>query len=199
MRRALIVTVGTAAAVVGIIQYRSSGNARALLNVGKTTATTAASSTQAASHTSMSVAPGTTMAPATTTPGVTMPGATTTPTTAPATIPATTRPLTTMPRQTLPPTTKGPNGQFVGSTVQFVYGKIEARVTFRSGKIVAVDFPIQTNPDPTSAQINSKALPILTRDLISSQTIHLDGVTGATFTSRAFAQTVQAALSKAGL
>lgn len=174
MRRALIATVGTIAAVVAILQYKSSGTIKP---GGGSLAQGAGSSAS-----SSSAAPATT--PSTTTPS--------------AATPSTTSPSATTPSTTAPHAASGPNGQFTGSDVSFQYGEIQARLTFHNGKITAVDFPIDSAPDPRSQFINSQALPILTQELLKAQSLNIDGVSGATFTSNAFAQTVQAALSKAG-
>ncbi|MBO0693802.1 MAG: FMN-binding protein [Acidimicrobiaceae bacterium] len=175
MRRALIATAGTVAAVVAILQYKSAGTFKAgggqLLPAAGSSAATS-TTTPPAGSSSTSASSGTS--------------------------PATTPPTTTPPTTAAPATSAGPNGQFTGSDVSFIYGEIEVRLTYRDGKITSVNFPIDTAPDPRSEFINSQALPILTQELLRAQSLNIDGVSGATFTSNAFAQTVQAALSKAG-
>ncbi|MCL2394758.1 MAG: FMN-binding protein [Acidimicrobiaceae bacterium] len=180
MRRALIATVGTVAAVVAILQYKSSGTFKAaggsnlLPTAGSSAATSSPPSTAAPTASASSA------------------GSTA------ATSPATTTPPATAPPTTAPKAPSGPNGQFTGSDVTFAYGEIEVRLTYNNGKITSVNFPIDNAPDPRSEFINSQALPILTQELLRAQSLNIDGVSGATFTSNAFAQTVQAALSKAG-
>jgi uncharacterized protein with FMN-binding domain len=183
MRRALIATVGTVAAVVAILQYKSSGNFKAGGALLQPAGSSSATSTPAAAPTS---SPSTSPSSSKPTSG-----------TSQATSAPTTAPKAAAPKATAP-TSTGPNGQFTGSDVTFAYGEIEARLTYRDGKIVSVDYPIDNAPDPRSEMINSEALPILTQELLQAQSLHIDGVSGATFTSNAFAQTVQAALSKAG-
>lgn len=175
MRRALIATAGTVAAVVAILQYKSSGTFKVggqLLPAASPSAATSAPSAV-------------TSAPAATTGS------------SPSSSSSGSSPATTAPTKA-PAPTGGPNGQFTGTDVTYTYGEIEARLTFRNGRITSVSYPIETAPDARSEMINSQALPILTQELLSAQSLHIDGVSGATFTSNAFAQTVQAALSKAG-
>lgn len=180
MRRALIATAGTVAAVVAILQYKSAGTFKA----GGGQLLPAAGSSAATSTTTPPAGSSSTSASSGTSPATTPP--------------ATTPPTTTPPTTAAPATSAGPNGQFTGSDVSFIYGEIEVRLTYRDGKITSVNFPIDTAPDPRSEFINSQALPILTQELLRAQSLNIDGVSGATFTSNAFAQTVQAALSKAG-
>lgn len=172
MRRAVIATAGTVAALVAILQYKSSGSFKVGGQLLQTAGSPAATSTPA-STAGPSAGSSSSAAPS-------------------ATSPATTPPTT------VPATTAGPNGEFTGSDVTFAYGELQARLTYRNGRIVSVNYPIDTAPDPRSESINSQALPILTQELLSAQNLHIDAVSGATFTSNAFAETVQAALSKAG-
>jgi uncharacterized protein with FMN-binding domain len=50
--------------------------------------------------------------------------------------------------------------------------------------------------DPHSAQINSIAVPMLTSQALSAQSAQIDGVSGASFTSAAYAQALQSALDQ---
>jgi len=49
----------------------------------------------------------------------------------------------------------------------------------------------------TSIEINSQATPMLTAQAIQVQSAQVDGVSGATQTSRAFRESLQSALSQA--
>jgi uncharacterized protein with FMN-binding domain len=52
--------------------------------------------------------------------------------------------------------------------------------------------------DGRSQMINSYAVPILEQEAVAAQGVNINVVSGATFTSDAFAQSLQSALSKAG-
>jgi uncharacterized protein with FMN-binding domain len=89
-------------------------------------------------------------------------------------------------------------GTFTGEEVPYQYGEIEVAITVHDGKITAVDFPVNTSDDPESQAIDSQAVAILTKEVLAAQSLHVDSVSGATYTSDAFAQSLQAALVKAG-
>ena len=52
--------------------------------------------------------------------------------------------------------------------------------------------------DGRSQMINSYAVPILEQEAVAAQGVNINVVSGATFTSDAFAQSLQSALSQAG-
>jgi uncharacterized protein with FMN-binding domain len=98
------------------------------------------------------------------------------------------------------PTTSTPNttATFTGNDVQYQYGDIQIRITMRGGKITNIVTPQESATDSRSQSINSQAVPILTQEALTAQSMQFDVVSGATFTSDAFAQSLQSALAKAG-
>jgi uncharacterized protein with FMN-binding domain len=85
-----------------------------------------------------------------------------------------------------------------GSLVSTRYGDVEVQVTIASGKItqvVAVTLP----SGGRSGQISSYAAPRLASEALSAQSATIDVVSGATYTSEAYAQSLQAALDQAGI
>jgi uncharacterized protein with FMN-binding domain len=115
-----------------------------------------------------------------------------------AAAPATTPPARTSHGSSSAAAKPSSSGEFNGTDVQYTYGDIEVRITVAGGRITAVTVPQESAPDPRSQFINSQAIPILTREVLAAQGIHIDAVSGATFTSDAFAQSLQSALDKAG-
>jgi uncharacterized protein with FMN-binding domain len=83
-----------------------------------------------------------------------------------------------------------------GSTVQYGYGQLAVKVTVRGGRIVDVAVPSIQTAEPQSQQIASQAIPMLRSEVLSAQSAHIQGVSGATYTSEAYAQSLQSALSK---
>jgi uncharacterized protein with FMN-binding domain len=126
---------------------------------------------------------------------------TTTPTTAPTTS-ATTTPgsgastPTTVPSTTTtsPPSTRSGTGQ----DIPYQYGDLQLKVVEKGSKITEIDIVSDNATDPRSAQINAQAIPMLEQQAFSVQSANIDGVSGATFTSAAFAQALQSALDQAG-
>lgn len=84
-----------------------------------------------------------------------------------------------------------------GSTVQYGYGQLAVRVTVSGGKITDVTVPTLQVADYTSQYIAQQAIPMLKRQVLSAQSANIQGVSGATYTSQAYAQSLQSALSKA--
>jgi uncharacterized protein with FMN-binding domain len=75
---------------------------------------------------------------------------------------------------------------------------VQVRVTVTDGKITAVQGLVLTGNDPRSAQISSLAEPTLQQEALGKQSAAIDAVSGATFTSAGYAQSLQSALDKLG-
>ena len=86
----------------------------------------------------------------------------------------------------------------LGADVQYQYGQLELKVTVTGGRITAVVPAVDVAFDPHSEQINSFAEPQLESQTLAAQSAQIDGVSGATFTSQAYVQSLQAALDKLG-
>ncbi|MGH8888969.1 MAG: FMN-binding protein [Acidothermaceae bacterium] len=74
------------------------------------------------------------------------------------------------------------------------FGSVQVKVTVLNGKItklVAVDYP---RDDPRSSEISQYSIPILQKEVLAAQGTSIDAISGATYTSEAYAQSVQAAL-----
>jgi uncharacterized protein with FMN-binding domain len=127
--------------------------------------------------------------------GTTPEGSGSTPATTPqstGSAPASTSPDTTAPAPTSTHTA-------AGSDVQYRYGEIELQVTASGSKITNVTILKDDATDGRSFQINSEAVPILQSETISAQSAQIDGVSGATYTSQAYVQSLQAALDHLGI
>ncbi|MBC7644825.1 MAG: FMN-binding protein [Thermoleophilia bacterium] len=79
------------------------------------------------------------------------------------------------------------------------FGEIQAKVTIAGGKIMNVALGKINLYDGHSSQIANYAVPTLLQQTIDAQGASIDGVSGATYTSRAYATSVQAALDRAGV
>ena len=85
-----------------------------------------------------------------------------------------------------------------GSVVSTRYGDVEVRVTIENGTITAVE-AIALPSGGRSGQISSYAAPVLASEALTAQSASIDTVSGATYTSAAYAQSLQAALDQAGI
>lgn len=83
-----------------------------------------------------------------------------------------------------------------GPTEQYGYGELAVRVTARSGEIVNVAVPLLQTAEPYSQQLAAQVIPMLRNEVLSAQSAQINGVSGATYTSQAYALSLQAALDK---
>lgn len=89
------------------------------------------------------------------------------------------------------------NGQFTGQDIQTDFGDNQVRVVIANGRItdvVAVQLPFDR---ARSAYISRVAGPILHDEVLKAQSAQIDSLSGATYTSDAYAQSVQSALDQA--
>jgi uncharacterized protein with FMN-binding domain len=78
------------------------------------------------------------------------------------------------------------------------YGSAQVRVTVKNGKITNVEALQLQGNDPRSLQISSSAEPILKQEALTKQSADIDAVSGASFTSGSYDQSLQSALDKLG-
>ena len=101
------------------------------------------------------------------------------------------------PTSSSPPTTGAANRTVEGDPVDNRYGTVQVRVTIRGNRIVDVK-PVQMPMDrQRSAYITEQAGPYLRQEVLQAQSAHIDIVSGATYTSDSYAQSLQSALDRA--
>jgi uncharacterized protein with FMN-binding domain len=83
-----------------------------------------------------------------------------------------------------------------GRTVDYGYGELQLAVTFEDHRIASVTVEHFVAADGYSAALEADAVPVLTRELLTAQDLAIDVVTGATYTSEAYAQSLQAVLDR---
>ncbi|MDR6988150.1 uncharacterized protein with FMN-binding domain [Paenarthrobacter nitroguajacolicus] len=84
-----------------------------------------------------------------------------------------------------------------GAAVQTRFGTVQVRVTLQDGRITEVT-PLQlTDAERKSAQISSRAAPVLRSEVLQAQSANVQTVGGATVTSDAYLTSLQAALDAA--
>ena len=89
-------------------------------------------------------------------------------------------------------------GTYTGPLVANPYGDVQVQITVTNGKITDV----QALALPTgghSGRISSFVAPLLRTQALTAQSAAIDGVSGATYTSQAYAESLQGALDAAGL
>jgi len=83
-----------------------------------------------------------------------------------------------------------------GDAVDTRFGPVQVKVTVVDGKITsaeAIDYP---NRDPRDQEINSFAIPQLVSEAIAANSADIDMVSGATYTSEGYIQSLQSALDQ---
>jgi uncharacterized protein with FMN-binding domain len=85
-----------------------------------------------------------------------------------------------------------------GAVASTQFGPMQVQVTLAGMKITKVTVLQRTNDGAESDQIDANALPKLTSEALAAQSAHIDAVSGATYTSSGYIQSLQSALDKAG-
>ena len=111
---------------------------------------------------------------------------------------ATTRTTTTSSSTSTSAGSSTVSGSATGTAIDTQYGAAQVRVTVRNGKIVKLEALALQGNDPRSVQISGSAAPVLQQEVLAKQTAAVDAVSGATFTSASYLQSVQSALDKLG-
>ncbi|MBO1740204.1 FMN-binding protein [Leifsonia sp. TF02-11] len=83
-----------------------------------------------------------------------------------------------------------------GSAVDTRYGPVQVKVTFSGTTITAVDTVQYPSESGRDVEINSQALPILQQETLSKQSAQIDTVSGATYTSEGYIQSLQSAIDQ---
>ena len=91
------------------------------------------------------------------------------------------------------------DGTVAGDAVRIRWGYVQVQVTVAAGAITDVTTLQIPTGDPRSAQINSAAEPYLRESALQSQSAAIDYVSGATFTSQAYARSLQSALDRVSI
>jgi uncharacterized protein with FMN-binding domain len=91
------------------------------------------------------------------------------------------------------------SGTVTGSVVNTRYGPIQVAITTDGSSITDVSVLQYPTGDPRSSQISNAALPRLIQSTLDAQSAQVDMVSGATFTSVGYQQSLQSALDQAGL
>ena len=111
---------------------------------------------------------------------------------------AATAPVTPKPADAGPsPATAAARRTIDGQAFDTQYGPVQLRVTFQGSRIAGI-VPLQLPSGQSRDQeINSYAVPILNQEALKAQSAQIDTVSGATYTSDGYAQSLQSAIDQA--
>ncbi|MDH6217029.1 FMN-binding protein [Streptomyces pseudovenezuelae] len=84
-----------------------------------------------------------------------------------------------------------------GAVAQTMYGPVQVRITVSNGKITKAE-AVQAPKGGTSDQKTALAIPKLNQEAVAKGTADIDSVSGASYTSGGYKQSLQSALDQAG-
>lgn len=90
------------------------------------------------------------------------------------------------------------SGTYTGTAVQTYDGTIQVQITVSNGKLTAIQM-LQYPTSGRSSQISQAAIPTLIQEALQAQSAQINAVSGATYTSQGFAQSLQSALVQANV
>ena len=91
----------------------------------------------------------------------------------------------------------GVTGSFTGSVANTRYGPVQVKITVENGKIT--DAQAVQAPTGSNDRYTQKAVPVLRQQTIATQSANVQGVSGASFTSYGWYESLASAIAKAGL
>ena len=175
MRRAPIVIVATAAGMAGVLTFHTKPANLALGGIP------GASATAGSPTTSVATGP----PPKQGTSGASPPPPSTTPTTVPSTTPT---------------TAVSSARSATGPRVDYTYGVLSVTVSVTGKRITNVKLAtLDDGGNFRSQSIDQQSIPLLEQEVLQAQSANIQGVSGASYTSAGFAQSLQAALGQLGL
>ncbi len=91
------------------------------------------------------------------------------------------------------------DGTFTGDAVMTRFGAVQVQITVSGGEITESVVTQVPWSDRKDQQINSYAVPILNEEAVQAQSADIDMVSGATYTSEGYIQSLQSAIDQANL
>jgi uncharacterized protein with FMN-binding domain len=104
------------------------------------------------------------------------------------------------PTPVAPPTAtanKNTNGTFTGSAVDIGYGTVQVKITVVNGKIT--DAQAVQAPNGRNDRYTNMSVPVLRQRTLTAQSVNINGVAGASYTSFGWYTSLVVALKQAGL
>ncbi len=84
-----------------------------------------------------------------------------------------------------------------GQVAETARGPMQVELTLTGQRITKVTMLQRTDDGPLSNQIDATAIPTLINETLTAQSAHIDAVSGASYTSEGYLQSLQSALDKA--
>lgn len=84
-----------------------------------------------------------------------------------------------------------------GTAVDTRYGPVQVQIRWRAGRILAATAVVYPQDSGRDKEINSYAVPVLQSETLKAQSASIDMVSGATYTSHGYEQSLQSAIDSA--
>ena len=210
--KATLIAVGTFGGLGAVLAYSpphhslnlggSLTGAAAGSSFGKTVPSQSAAPTESSSATPINTPASSTPSPSETqkpspSPKVTHTSVATVPTHAPKPTKTTAKPPA--PKKSVAPQKSLVNGTFVGATSKTVYGPVQVQVVIKDSKIIDVTALQLPSAQPYDIQLDQQAVPILVSQTLAAQSADIQGVSGASYTSQGWYDSLVTALAKSGI
>jgi uncharacterized protein with FMN-binding domain len=89
------------------------------------------------------------------------------------------------------------DGEYKGPQSDAYYGYVEVKAVVKGGRLSQVVVVHAPKSSQTSRMLTTRSIPKLKKQAVATQSAAIDIITGATLTSKAFAQSLTAALASA--
>ena len=100
---------------------------------------------------------------------------------------------------TTAPVASGPaDGTYDGSVVNTRFGTVQVQAVISGGKITDVIAVKLTDADRKSIQISQQVAPMVRSEVLTAQSAKVANISGGTYTTQAYLQSLQSALDAAG-
>jgi len=90
----------------------------------------------------------------------------------------------------------GATGTAVGQVENYGYGQMAVTVTVANNRIVGLKVSTLSTLESYSQQLEQQVVPILKSEVLQAQGTRISALSGATYTSEAYAYSIQSALDK---
>jgi uncharacterized protein with FMN-binding domain len=189
MRRAVVVLGTTAAGLAALFSYKTHVAGIAVASASPAIPTIAAPVVSPSASASPSESPARKSAPKPSTAHrtTTAPTPAATHSTAPTKTPTSSAPKTSAPA--------GKSGTFTGPAENTQYGNVQVTLTVADGKITNANGSLPGGGD----SIGQNAIPQLNQEVLTAQSASIQAVSGATYTSDGYIESLQRAVDQAGL
>ncbi len=191
-RRAVVTVSVTAGSLLLLANFHTSSGATNL-TVGNAAGAAATTATTEVTGTASVAAPTTAGAP----PPPTTPPSTVTASSGAATVPPTARSLASTSTAPPPVATAAKTTTVDGPAIGTPYGDVQVRVVLRAGRIVDVQPLVLPSDRSRSRRISDQAGPLLRTEALQAQSANIDLLSGASYTSEGYAESLQGALDAA--